>query len=104
MDNAAGVVPSFENPGGSKGRHMREIVNDFSEARIEMFESGLFGQGAAFWRWVATDAAAPYLAGFAADRRAPFPGEPFVFDPSAEDLLAPDRLAQLAAEIEAAHG
>lgn len=87
-----------------KGRGLSAITDDFSQARLDMFESGLFGQGTAFWRWVATDAASPFIAAFAADRRAPLPGEPFAFDPSAEDLLAPDRLAQLAAEIEAAHG
>ncbi len=87
-----------------KGRGLSAIADDFSQARLDMFESGLFGQGTAFWRWVATDAATPYIAAFAADRRAPIPGEPFAVDPGAEDLLAPDRLAQLAVEIEVAHG
>jgi hypothetical protein len=46
-------------------------LTDFAQARLDMFESGLFGQGNAFWRWIATDEARPYLATFAADRALP---------------------------------
>jgi hypothetical protein len=40
-------------------------------------------------RWIETDAAQPYLAAFAADRRPLEPGEPFAIDLAADDLLAP---------------
>ena len=46
----------------------RRKLTDFAQARLDMFESGLFGQGNVFWRWIATDEARPYLAAFAADR------------------------------------
>ena len=77
---------------------------DFAQARLDMFESGLFGQGNAFWRWIATDEARPYLAAFAADRAPPNGSEFFAADLTAEDLLASDHLAELAQKIEAAHG
>lgn len=56
------------------------MCDDFAQARLDMFEAGLFGQGPAFWRWIETDAAQPYLAAFAADRRPLEPGEPFAID------------------------
>ena len=34
-------------------------MTDFAQARLDMFESGLFGQGNAFWRWIATVEARP---------------------------------------------
>jgi len=79
-------------------------LTDFAQARLDMFESGLFGQGNAFWRWIATDEARPYLAAFAADRAPPREGEFFAVDLAAEDPLDPDHLAELAQHIEAAHG
>ena len=79
------------------------MCDDFAQARLDMFEAGLFGQGPAFWRWIETDAAQPYLAAFAADRRPPEPGEPFAIDLAADDLLAADRLAPLALQIDADH-
>src|SRR3546814_5994525 len=33
----------------------RRKLTDFAQARLDMFDSGLFGQGNAFWRWIATD-------------------------------------------------
>src|SRR3546814_13247235 len=67
-----------------------------------MFESGLFGQGNAFWRWIATDEARPYLTAFAVDRAPPSGSEFFAADLSAEDLLDSEHLAELAQKIEAA--
>src|SRR3546814_14278712 len=58
-----------------------------SQARLDMFESGLFGQGNAFWRWIATDEARPYLTAFAVDRAPPSGSEFFAADLSAEALL-----------------
>lgn len=77
--------------------------DDCAQARVDMFESGLFGQGDAFWRWIETEAAKPYIAAFAGDRRAPEPGEFFAIDLVAADLLDPDHLTQLAQQIEADH-
>jgi hypothetical protein len=82
----------------------RRKLTDFAQARLDMFESGLFGQGNAFWRWIATDEARPYLAAFAADRAPPSGSEFFAADLTAEDLLDSDHLAELAQKIEAAHG
>ena len=79
-------------------------MTDFAQARLDMFESGLFGQGNAFWRGIATDGARPYLAPFAADRAPPSGSEFFAADLTAEDLLDSDHLAELAQKIEAAHG
>src|SRR3546814_5205818 len=59
-----------------------------------MFESGLFGQGNAFWRWIATDAARPYLTAFAVDRAPPSGSEFFAADPSAEDILDSEHMAE----------
>lgn len=77
---------------------------DFAQARLDMFESGLFGQGDAFWRWIATDEARPYLAAFSADRAPPGQDGFFAVNLAAEDLLDSDHLAELAQHIEAAHG
>ena len=82
----------------------RRKLTDFAQARLDMFESGLFGQGNAFWRWIATDEARPYLATFAADRAPPRDSEFFALDFTAEDLLDSDHLAELAQQIEATHG
>lgn len=79
-------------------------MTDFAQARLDMFESGLFSQGDAFWRWIATDEARPYLAAFAADRAPPRDSEFFALDFTGEDLLDSDHLADLAQQIEATHG
>ncbi|MBB3588933.1 hypothetical protein [Sphingomonas sp. BK481] len=73
----------------------------------DMFHSGWFGQGPAFWRWVETDAAQPYIAACAAMRRAPTPGEladVMTPDPTTQAIEDPDFLAALAASIEATFG
>src|SRR3546814_18702962 len=69
-----------------------------------MFESGLFGQGNAFWRWIATDEARPYLTAFAVDRAPPSGSEFFAAELSAEDLLDSEHLPELAQKIETATG
>lgn len=104
MDKAGAAAPCCRRTARSKGPGLSAITDNFAQARVDMFESGLFGQGAAFWRWVLTEAAAPYVAAFAADRRAPVLGEPCQFSSSAEDMLDPDRLAELARQIEATYG
>jgi len=58
----------------------RRKLTDFAQARLDMFESGLFGQGNAFWRWIATDEARPYLTAFAVDRAPPSGSEFFAAD------------------------
>jgi len=73
----------------------------------DMFDLGWFGQGPAFWRWVETEAAQPYIAACAAMRRAPQPGElfdAFLDDPDMSAIEDPDFLAALAASIEATFG
>src|SRR3546814_12152046 len=73
----------------------RRKLTDFAQARLDMFESGLFGQGNAFWRWIATDEARPYLTAFAVDRAPPSGSEFFAADLSAEDLLDSEHLAEM---------
>lgn len=79
-------------------------MTDYAQARLDMFKSGQFGQGDAFWRWIESAEARPYLAAFAADRAPPRPDELFAVDLASSDLLDPDHLAGLAQQIEAAHG
>src|SRR3546814_15095293 len=69
----------------------RRKLTDFAQARLDMFESGLFGQGNAFWRWIATAEARPYLTAFAVDPAPPSGREFFAADLSAEDLLDSER-------------
>src|SRR3546814_5947225 len=64
---------------------MRRKLTDFAQARLDMFESGLFGQGNAFWRWIATDEARPYLTAFAVDRAPPSGSEFFAADLRSEE-------------------
>jgi len=73
----------------------------------DMFEVGWFGQGPAFWRWIETEAAHPYIRACAAMRRAPHLNE--LFDALAHDsemsaIEDPDHLAKLAVSIEADYG
>lgn len=74
------------------------------QTHIDMFESGWFGRGAAFWRWVVTEQAQPYVEAMAA-MRAPID----VDDEAAgwaidvdghEDLLDPVHLDELRVRIE----
>ena len=72
-------------------------------AALAMFESGWFGRGDAFWRWVETADAQPYAAAFVDRMRRPDPDEPFDLlgdDPEETDLFDPERLAELRADIE----
>lgn len=78
-------------------------------AQIAMFESGWFGRGQAFWCWVKTSEAKPYVEAFIAQRRPLKRGEPLNliggFDEEEEpDLLNPDHLRELARNIEARFG
>ena len=79
-----------------------------SQTAIDMHDLGWFGQGRAFWRWIETPAAEPYIAACAEMRRAPQSGEFFdafgPVDTVTRDLDDPDLLAALAAQIEADYG
>lgn len=75
-------------------------------AEIAMFESGWFGRGDAFWSWVKAPEAKPYIEAFIAERQPLKRGEPLNliggFDEEDDpDLLDPDHLRELAANIEA---
>ena len=74
----------------------------------DMVQLGWFGRGRAFWRWVETPGAAPYIAACAAMRRAPEPGELFDAIGLGNDAMSilddMDALAQLAARIEDGYG
>lgn len=74
-----------------------------------MFESGWFGRGEAFWRWVKTPEAKPYIEAFTAQQRPLQRGEPLNliggFDEEEEpDLLDPSHLHDLALSIEERFG
>lgn len=64
------------------------------DAAVLMFESGWFGQGDAFWRWVETAEARPYVEAF----------DLLGDDEAGPDLLDPDHLDRLAEDIEAQFG
>lgn len=81
--------------------------SDNAQTVIDMFELGWFGQGPAFWRWIETDAARPYIAACAALRRAPQPGElvdAFSESAATKAIDDPANLTALAAAIEAEYG
>lgn len=70
-------------------------------AEIATFESGWFGRSEAFWRWVKTPEATPYIEAFTARQWPLQRGEPLNliggFDEEEEpDLLDPDHLRELA--------
>jgi hypothetical protein len=76
-------------------------------AKIRMFESAWFGQGDAFWRWVDTAEAEPYVAAFNDMMRPLPPGEPLDLlgpDDDTGDILDTTDFARLATEIEAKYG
>lgn len=77
---------------------------DDTRTRLDMFESGWFGQGAAFWRWIETPEAAPYVRAMAAMRAPIAPGELALAPIEGEELLDPDALDELAARIEREFG
>ena len=69
-------------------------VGDVGATRARMHESGWFGSGPAFWRWVCTHEATPYLVAFASHGQ----------DRTASPFLAPERLSDLARRIKADYG
>lgn len=78
-------------------------------AGVAMFEAGWFGRGEAFWRWVRTPEATPYIEAFTAQLQPLKRGEPLNlvggFDEEEEpDLLEPDHLRELAASIQERFG
>ena len=72
----------------------------YAHTRVDMFQLGWFGQGSAFWRWVKSDEALPYIEVIAA-MRAPIGAEKPATDPAAEAVLSdPAKMDELAAWIE----
>lgn len=71
-----------------------------------MFESGWFGRSPAFWRWVETPEAKPYVEAFMQMRRRLDPDEPLdlLGDDDGADLLDPDHLENLMGDIQARFG
>jgi hypothetical protein len=71
-------------------------------AEIAMFESGWFGQSSAFWRWVKTPEAKPYVDAFTDMHRRPAAAEPYdlLGEEDTPDILDPDHLKKLARDIE----
>jgi hypothetical protein len=73
----------------------------YAQTYLDMHQLGWFGQGSAFWRWVKTEQALPYVKVCAAMRR-PIGAEAEPTDPKAEAVLSDeDMLDELAAWIEA---
>ena len=87
-----------------KGLNLSVTPDEFAQAHVDMFEARLFGQRAAFWRWASTEIAAPCIAVFAADRRAPRTDEDFTLATNSGNLLDPGPRPKLAKKIEATHG
>lgn len=83
---------------------MTASVADDGRTRLDMFELGWFGQGAAFWRWIETPEAVPYIRACAAMRAPPSAGELALAPFDGDELLDPDALDELAARIEREHG
>jgi hypothetical protein len=84
---------------------MGDARND--AAAISMFESGWFGRTEAFWKWIKTPEAKPYIEAFIADRRRPEQNQPFNLlsaDDDEPDLLDSDHLREVAARIERDYG
>jgi len=78
-------------------------------AEVAMFESGWFGRGEAFWRWVRTPEATSYIKAFTAQQRPLQRGEPLNliggFNEEEEpDLLDSDHLRELSASIQERFG
>lgn len=78
------------------------------QTHVDMFESGWFGRGAAFWRWIVTDDAKPYIEAMATmrapvDEHQETAGWAIDVDEH-EDLLDPTHLAELRTRIETEHG
>ena len=71
-------------------------------AEISMFESGWFGQGPAFWRWVKTPEAKPYVEAFMQMHRRPKADEllDLLGEDDEADLLDPVHLKKLVCDIE----
>ncbi len=75
-------------------------------AEISMFEFAWFGRGPAFWRWVKTLEAKPYIEAFMDMHRRPNADEPFdlLGDDDKPDILDPHHLKVLARNVEARFG
>lgn len=71
-------------------------------AAISMFESGWFGRGDAFWRWVEMPEAKPYIKAYIAQCQPLKRGEPLdlMAEDDEPDLLDPDHLRDLAKDID----
>lgn len=77
------------------------MTDAYAQTRVDMFELGWFGQGPAFWRWVRSDEALPYVRACAAMRQQA-EGEGGKLDGKAAKVMSdPRSLAMLADWIEA---
>ena len=86
---------------------MTTTPTDAEAAHLAMFESTWFGQGSAFWRWVQTPEAAPYVAAFVERLRALPPVQQFNLVSEVEEphsILNSTDFDQLADDIEARYG
>lgn len=73
----------------------------YAQTYLDMHQLGWFGQSSAFWRWVKTEEALPYVKVCAAMRR-PIGSEAEPTDAHAEAVISDaDKLDELAAWIEA---
>ena len=77
-------------------------------AQLAMLASSWFGQGRAFWRWIVTAEAEPYVAAFIERQRSSDTDQPFApiggFGDKPDSILATTNFARLAADIEARYG
>ena len=78
---------------------MGAAADHYAQTHLDMLESGWFGGGEAFWRWVRSDAALPYVQAMKALRE-PWPaGWDLAGGDDSSDLLDPDHLAALRLQI-----
>lgn len=75
-------------------------ADHYAQTHLDMLESGWFGDGEAFWRWVRSEAAQPYVQAMKALRE-PWTGgwDLAGGDDGDSDLLDPDHLAALRQQI-----
>lgn len=71
----------------------------YAQTHPDMLESGWFGDGEAFWRWVRSEAARPYVLAMKALREPWTGGWDLAGDDAGDDLLDPDHLAALRVQI-----
>jgi hypothetical protein len=99
--SAAAIAPSATPAPKAGARNTKDF---HPQTKVDMFESGSFGQSDAFWAWVDTEEAVPYIEAMAEMRQpVAFLGV-LTMDDSADDLLDDRHLRQLKKQIEARYG